>query len=100
VRSINFNDAGDFCRIEVARDDILQDISMTFSRGLNVVVLDYIDGNVVETAVFDTHISSMESDSFTRFVDSLESGSIIILLCKDDCTENLTESAKLVSCFA
>jgi hypothetical protein len=43
--------------------------------------------------VFDTHISSMESDSFTRFDDSLESGSIIILICKDDCNEKLESMA-------
>ena len=85
---------GNFCSIEIERDDVLQSIPLTFSRGPNVIVLDFLDGNLVETAVFDTHISSLDSEEFTRLVEWQNPGTIIIIMAKDDCVENLTESAK------
>lgn len=85
---------GNFCRLEVELDSVMQDIPLNFSRGMNVVILDFLDGSVLETSVFDTHISGTESEEFTRMVEWLEVGAIVIILSKDDCSEHLTESAK------
>lgn len=85
---------GNFCRVEIERDGMLQDIPFSFSRGVNVVVLDALDLTVIETAVFDTHGSSMESEELTRMIEWVEPGCVIVLLCKDDCMENMTESTR------
>jgi hypothetical protein len=79
---------GNFCRIEVERDGVLQDIPLSFSPGLNVVVLDCLDGNVVETAVFEGRV-----EGFTRFVEGLEGGCIFVGMGMGDCSV-MSESAK------
>ena len=58
-------------------------------------MLDSLDGIVVETATFDSHMSSEESEEFARMIEWLDVGTIVVVLCKDDCTENMTEAAKL-----
>jgi len=94
AQSGGFHD-GNFARIEVERDGHYQQIPLSFSRGLNVIVLDSLDGIVVETATFDSHMSSEESEEFARMIEWLDVGTIVVVLCKDDCTENMTEAAKL-----
>ncbi|KAF9292314.1 hypothetical protein BGZ68_008279 [Mortierella alpina] len=64
------------------------------SRGINMVVIDPIQGVLTESVTFDTHISEDESDDLARLVDWLQPGMVVICSAKDDCFEHLTTSAK------
>ncbi|KAJ3186848.1 hypothetical protein HK101_009545 [Irineochytrium annulatum] len=86
--------AGNFARVEVGRDDAAAALPGIFGRGLNVVVMDPLDGSVVETTAFDTHISQEESEEFAKMVEWLEPGMIVVIVAKDDAAENLTEAAR------
>ncbi|KAJ3070694.1 hypothetical protein HDU98_006295 [Podochytrium sp. JEL0797] len=94
AQSAGFTD-GNFAKIELARDSHSVPLPAIFGRGLNVAVLDPLDGAIIESASFDTHISSEESYEFTKMIESVDPGSIVIVVAKDDCTENLTPSARL-----
>ncbi|KAJ3058391.1 Phosphorylase b kinase regulatory subunit alpha, partial [Quaeritorhiza haematococci] len=87
--------AGNFARIDVSRDGHGTAIPGIFGRGLNIAVLDPLDGSILETGSFDTHISPEESDEFAKMIEWLEPGMIVVVVAKDDCTEHLTEAAKL-----
>ncbi|KAG0245559.1 glycosyl hydrolases family 15-domain-containing protein [Mortierella sp. GBAus27b] len=65
------------------------------SRGINVVVIDPLQGVLIESVSFDTHISEDESDDLARLVDWLQPGMIVICSAKDDCVEHLTTAAQL-----
>lgn len=65
------------------------------SRGINMVVIDPVQGVLIETVSFDTHISEDESDDLARLVDWLQPGMIVICSAKDDCYEHLTPAACL-----
>ena len=60
-----------------------------------MVVIDPIQGVLVESVTFDTHISEDESDDLARLVDWLQPGMVVICSAKDDCFEHLTASARL-----
>ncbi|KAI8846484.1 glycosyl hydrolases family 15-domain-containing protein [Chytridium lagenaria] len=94
VQSAGFN-SGNYAKFELTRDGAPLALSLdTFGRGLNVVVVDPLDGSVVETASFDTHTSGDESAELVRFVEWLEPGMIIAIAMKDDGAEHLTEAAR------
>ncbi|KAG0087575.1 hypothetical protein BGZ92_007222 [Podila epicladia] len=65
------------------------------SRGINMVVIDPVQGVLIETVSFDTHILEDESDDLARLVDWLQPGMIVICSAKDDCYEHLTPAARL-----
>ncbi|KAF9358964.1 hypothetical protein BGX26_000506 [Mortierella sp. AD094] len=65
------------------------------SRGINMVVIDPVQGVLIESVSFDTHISEDESDDLARLVDWLQPGMIVICSTKDDCFEHLTSAARL-----
>ncbi|KAG0198605.1 hypothetical protein BGX28_007964 [Mortierella sp. GBA30] len=65
------------------------------SRGINMVVIDPVQGVLIESVTFDTHISEDESDDLARLVDWLQPGMIVICSAKDDCFEHLTAAARL-----
>ncbi|KAF9206350.1 hypothetical protein BGZ49_002595 [Haplosporangium sp. Z 27] len=65
------------------------------SRGINMVVIDPVQGVLIESVSFDTHISEDESDDLARLVDWLQPGMIVICSSKDDCSEHLTTAARL-----
>ncbi|KAF9184443.1 hypothetical protein BGZ51_003338 [Haplosporangium sp. Z 767] len=65
------------------------------SRGINVVVIDPVQGALIEAISFDTHISEDESDDLARLVDWLQPGMIVVCSAKDDCFEHLTSAAQL-----
>ncbi|KAF9934053.1 hypothetical protein FBU30_003563 [Linnemannia zychae] len=65
------------------------------SRGINLVAIDPVQGVLVESVSFDTHISEDESDDLARLVDWLQPGMIVICSAKDDCFEHLTSAARL-----
>ncbi|KAG0263244.1 hypothetical protein BG011_009079 [Mortierella polycephala] len=65
------------------------------SRGISMVVIDLVQGVILESVSFDTHISEDESDDLARLVDWLQPGMIVICAAKDDCFEHLTSAARL-----
>ncbi|KAG0071313.1 hypothetical protein BGZ89_011032 [Linnemannia elongata] len=65
------------------------------SRGINMVAIDPVQGVLIESVSFDTHISEDESDDLARLVDWLQPGMIVICSAKDDCFEHLTSAARL-----
>ncbi|KAI9206273.1 glycosyl hydrolases family 15-domain-containing protein [Polychytrium aggregatum] len=91
--------AGHSSRIRITLDGQEQSIPGLLGRGLNVIVLDPLDGTILETANFDTHISPSESDEFAEMVEFMEPGLIVVVLANDDCQGNLTEAA-IVACEA
>ncbi|KAJ3228247.1 hypothetical protein HK099_005257 [Clydaea vesicula] len=88
------HNTGNFAKIEVLKDGKMQDVTISVGRGLNVIIFDPLDGEIVETATFDSHSSSEESDEFANMIEWLDTGMIVVVVSKDDCTENITESAK------
>ncbi|KAJ3114831.1 Carbon-nitrogen hydrolase [Phlyctochytrium bullatum] len=87
--------AGNFAKVEISKDGSSVALPAIFGRGLNVVVFDPLDGSLVETAAFDTHISADESDEFAKMIEWLEPGMIAVVVAKDDAHENLTEAARV-----
>ncbi|KAF9540563.1 hypothetical protein EC957_004001 [Mortierella hygrophila] len=65
------------------------------SRGINMVVIDPVQGVLLESVSFDTHISEDESDDLARLVDWLQPGMIVVCAGKDDCYEHLTTAGRL-----
>ncbi|KAG0215970.1 hypothetical protein BGX33_000668 [Mortierella sp. NVP41] len=65
------------------------------SRGINMVVIDPVQGALLESVSFDTHISEDESDDLARLVDWLQPGMIVVCASKDDSYEHLTTAARL-----
>ncbi|KAI9345534.1 glycosyl hydrolases family 15-domain-containing protein [Obelidium mucronatum] len=94
VQSGGFS-AGNFAKIELSRDSNSTPLPAIFGRGLNVAVIDPLDGAIIESASFDTHISTEESYEFTKMIEWVDPGSIVIVVAKDDCTENLTPAARI-----
>ncbi|KNC99179.1 uncharacterized protein SPPG_05434 [Spizellomyces punctatus DAOM BR117] len=92
VQSAGFA-AGNFAKIEVKRDGAIQAIRGALGRGLNVAVLDPLDGTVLERVSFDTHISKEESEDFAKLVEWLEPGMIVVVAAMDDATDHLTDTA-------
>ncbi|KAI8814804.1 glycosyl hydrolases family 15-domain-containing protein [Cladochytrium replicatum] len=86
--------AGNFARIELTRDTTGVSLPIVFGRGLNICILDSLDGTILDSGSFDTHISAEEAEEFARVIDYLEAGTIVVVVCKDDASENLTESSK------
>jgi Interleukin-like EMT inducer len=46
---------------------------------------------------FDTNVSKYEADEFAKRIEWVEDGFIVVLIAKDDFSENLTESA-IIAC--
>ncbi len=90
VQSAGYHD-GNFAKIEVNGTATAD----TDERGLNVVLINSYDGSLFESTSFDTHISKEDAEDFARLIESIEPGVIVIVASKDDCSEQLTEAAKL-----
>ena len=86
--------AGNFATIHISRDGQAQLLPLVHGRGLNVVVVNRYNGTVMESFVFDTHISKEESHEFERLIAFLENGTVVLIVAKDDCFENLESGAK------
>lgn len=86
--------AGNFAVLELKRDGIPVHTSIVFGRGLNVLVIDPTEGRVIETGVFDTHISAEDSDELAKLIEWLEPSTVVVAIVKDDAYEHLTEAAK------
>ncbi|KAJ3379922.1 hypothetical protein HDU84_006316 [Entophlyctis sp. JEL0112] len=88
------NTGGNFAKIDIIRDKSQALVSAIFGRGLNVTVLDPLDGAIIESASFDTHFSSSESYEFVKMIEHVDVGSIVVVVAQDDCTEKLSQAAK------
>jgi hypothetical protein len=74
--------AGNFCKIELSHDGVSACPQSIFGRGLNVSIIDPLDGAIIESASFDTHCSSDESDDFAKMIEWLEPGIIVAIVVK------------------
>jgi hypothetical protein len=81
VQSGGFN-SGNFSKVEIVRDGNLATLPAIFGRGLNVVILDPLDGAIVEAASFDTHISPEESEELAKLIEWLEPGMLVVIVAK------------------
>ncbi|KAI9226192.1 MAG: glycosyl hydrolases family 15-domain-containing protein [Piptocephalis tieghemiana] len=63
-------------------------------RGLNVAVVDGIQGAVVMVDVFDTHGKAEESSRFESLIHSLRPGMILLLAIMDEASESLGQGAR------
>jgi hypothetical protein len=73
---------GNFAFMDIQRDNVSITPISSFGRGLNVIVFDSIDGSILESATFDSHISAEESEDFSKMIESLEIGSIVAIAAK------------------
>ncbi|KAI1307326.1 hypothetical protein EDD11_004512 [Mortierella claussenii] len=89
VQSGGFH-SGNFSKILIN-----ESVMSVSSRGINMVVIDPVQGVLIESVSFDTHISEDESDDLARLVDWIHSGMIVVCAGKDDCFEHLTSAARL-----
>lgn len=62
-------------------------------RGLNIVVINPGNGEVVVARAFDTYKSSEKLDTFIR--NGIPEGFIVVAACKDECKTQLSQQAKL-----
>jgi hypothetical protein len=83
---------GNFARIQLLLDNEGLNSKSIFGRGMNIVVIDPNNGQVVETGSFDTHVSQEESHEFSKVIEWIDPGFIVIVVAKDEIAENLTES--------
>ena len=60
-------------------------------RGLHIVLVNPLNGNVEWARVFDTYKDDKAFDEFTKMVPD---GTIVIAACKDDCVTQLSEEGK------
>ncbi len=63
-------------------------------RGLNTVVLDEENCEVLQTAAFDTSGSSSAADQFATLIEGLPTGRMVAVAARGDCATNLTERAR------
>jgi hypothetical protein len=85
VQSAGFLD-GNFARFFINGDEV-----PLGGRGFNVVVIDQSTGILLESGSFDTHLEKGESANLAEFLSSVDEGMLVVLIAKDDVTENLTE---------
>ena len=62
-------------------------------RGLHLVHVR--SGKVVTAQVYDTYASSVEIEKFIDLENHFEMGDLIIVACKDECRQNLSEKTKI-----
>ena len=85
--------SGNFAEISIFRDDIPVSLPFISGRGINLVAIDPFDGGVIVACNYDLHHSAKECEQFVKEINNLDLGTIVVLVSKDDCTENLTEAA-------
>jgi hypothetical protein len=85
--------SGNFAEILLLRDNVPVPLSLIPGRGINVLAINPYDGSVIGAINFDLHYSENESHHFATFIRGLDTGSIVVLACKDDCTENINDAA-------
>lgn len=64
------------------------------SRGINIVEIDEATGIALEHHTFDTYASSVAADDFAKHVEGLIAGQLVAVVCKDECSNNMTDRAR------
>ena len=90
VISSGFDD-GTFGAVNINSVNVLPN---TFGRGMNVVVLDTNTITAKNVRVFDTFLSTAQSDSLTAYLNALPTGTMVIDLIIDEGTNSLTAAAR------
>jgi hypothetical protein len=80
--------SGNFAKVEI--NGLVMEAN---SRGIHVWAIDRNENIILERASFDTHISEEESRAFTKFLNWISTGMIIVIASKDEFIENLTSEA-------
>ena len=63
------------------------------ARGVNLVVIDEISGKVLDSRRYDTFASSSYSNSLVSYINSLQTGRIVLVAVKDEATRYMTSAA-------
>ncbi|KYQ88538.1 hypothetical protein DLAC_11262 [Tieghemostelium lacteum] len=63
-------------------------------RGLNVLVMDQLSGNIVNFQVYDTWESESNSNRFAELIESLPQGRLVAIAVLDDAYQNLNNRAR------
>ena len=66
----------------------------TYSRGLNVAVINEITGQKLFCTSFDTFIDQSAAIAFAELIENLPSGRIVAIAVQDDATSNLNHRAR------
>ena len=85
--------SGNFAEISIFRDDMPVALPFITGRGVNLVAVDPFDGGIIVACNYDLHHSHQECEQFVKALNNLDLGTIVVLVSKDDCTENLSEKA-------
>ena len=62
-------------------------------RGLHIVVVDPLNGEVQSANVYDTYAKQNVFEAFIKS-NEIKDGSIVVAACKDECTAGLTYNSK------
>ncbi|KAI9007575.1 glycosyl hydrolases family 15-domain-containing protein [Phycomyces nitens] len=85
--------SGGYLDGNLARADINGMVLTAEGRGVHVWCIDPEERMLTEHASFDTHISEDASESFSKCLEAIKPGFIVIVACKDDMAEHITSSA-------
>ncbi|XP_071960046.1 protein O-linked-mannose beta-1,2-N-acetylglucosaminyltransferase 1-like [Antedon mediterranea] len=66
--------------------------SHDISRGMNVLVIDELNGNIISEDVFD--LWGQDSNHFIQFLDGLATGQVIVVATVDEASKQLSEHAR------
>lgn len=71
-----------------------QKVDLETGRGLNVVILNSENGEVLGRHVYDTGFQGNGSTDFSELVRSLPEGALVLVAVEDDASEALSDAAK------
>jgi len=71
-----------------------QRVTMSYSRGLNVVLIDRATGHITGQQTFDTFTSTTAANDFAALIEGLPFGIIVAVAVLDDASSQLNERGK------
>ncbi len=69
---------------------------MPYARGINMLALNGITGNIIRYSTYDTHTSASDANVCASAIDSLSIGSIVMIAVYDDAYNKLTQPIKVL----
>ena len=86
--------AGDHAKIIIQTSAVKMDQNESgHYRGLNIVIINPENNQVVLSKVYDTYKTSKDLDDLIAL--GIPEGYIVIAACKDECTANLSNEARV-----